>query len=144
VVWRGNPRNRQNPRNPRNRAVPYRPLIKTFHMANDRPSEGPIWVSLCTSPHGTVFSYPTFALHPLISFSSIFPGLSGVPQRFSLEMLLFLGVIFQISGHFRHFFCGISDFPGNTVHFCSFGTGLHIFGVSLEPNFRILRYQGGF
>jgi len=25
------------------RTVPYRPLIKTFHMANDRPSEGPIW-----------------------------------------------------------------------------------------------------
>jgi hypothetical protein len=63
-----NPRNRRNPRNPDLRTVPYRPLITTFHMANDRPSEGPILRRLCTPPHETVIFHVDFALHPEFRF----------------------------------------------------------------------------
>ena len=35
-------------------AVYYRPLYRTFHFANDRPSGGPILGFRCTTPHETV------------------------------------------------------------------------------------------
>ena len=55
---------------------PYRPLIKTFWEANDRPNKGPILTCLCTPPHGNDIFYPTFALHPEIHFFQI-PGEGG-------------------------------------------------------------------
>ena len=72
--------------------VPYRPLIRTFWEANDRPNEGPILTSLCTPPHGNDIFYPTFALHPEIAlffsqeradkhpFSGILIYWDGLPQ----------------------------------------------------------------
>ena len=37
----------------------YRPLYRTFHFANDRPSRGPISGFPCTTPHETVKNDPT-------------------------------------------------------------------------------------
>ena len=52
----GTVRNRQN--RPV-RTVYYRPLYRTFHFSNDRPSGGPILRNPCTTPHETVFFCPT-------------------------------------------------------------------------------------
>ena len=46
--------------------VYYRPLYRTFHFSNDRPSGGPILGFACMTPHETVFFCPTF---PDIGFS---------------------------------------------------------------------------
>jgi len=48
------------PWKPLKQTVYYRPLYTTFHFANDRPSGGPILGFRCTTPHETVFFYPTF------------------------------------------------------------------------------------
>ena len=67
--------------------VPYRPLIRTFWEANDRPNEGPILTSLCTPPHGNDIFYPTFALHPEIALF-FFPGEGGQAPLFRNPDLL--------------------------------------------------------
>ena len=76
-------------------AYSYRPLIKTFWKANDRPREGPILGFLCTSPLENGFFFIDFALHPLFS---AFSGFSRVPWKkrplFRVQISVFFSCFF--------------------------------------------------
>ena len=85
---------------PPKQTVYYRPLYTTFHFANDRPSGGPILGFRCTTPHETVFFYPTFCTH---SGKSGFGAPFRVQERFFGKKRLPKGIIVHKNAHFFHF-----------------------------------------